>query len=194
MSEAKNASQLAGEILNCTRNLNYAEDRYVDKYSLDSEWERQPQLAADWNTAWAQAVFERDKAKEQLEIKKAEVGNDIRENPERYGFAKKPNEDTIKDLVQTNSEVVKANRKLVDAVYNMNLILSGKIGMDHRKSALERLVMLENSGYFSKPNVTQSEREKFKERTEGEDKQATKAHEDSLDGSLKQRRKKRSKE
>ena len=51
---------------------------FIDKNSLDEELVRQPQLYCYWAERETEALYERDKCKEKLDLVKAELDGDIR--------------------------------------------------------------------------------------------------------------------
>ena len=62
----------------------YKDDLAIDKDDLDAEWERQATLFANWSEISAYAVCLTGHAKEQVDIQRAELDEDIRNNPEDH--------------------------------------------------------------------------------------------------------------
>ena len=66
--------------------MGYKEDVEIDKSSLDYEWLRQASLFMYWGEQEVEAQFLRDKTKEKLDLKRAELDSQIRKEPKSFGF------------------------------------------------------------------------------------------------------------
>ena len=144
--------------------MSYKEDLKIDKHRLDFEWERQAQLYMKWAEAYAQAVLDRDRAKELLDVVRAELDSKIRKSPADFGFDKKPTESAITNTVVQQEEYRKAYDKLIQAQSNMNILAGAKEAMSHKKKALEGITQLMVSGFYAEPNIPA----KAKDRVVGE--------------------------
>lgn len=142
----------------------------LDKYRLDENALEQPTLSAECSENWAKAMFERDKAKENLEIVTAKTGKRIRENPEKYGIDK-ITEKSIQEAMVIDKEYREASDKLIQAQYNVNVLSSAKEVIDHRGRALRVLADLYTANYFSA-----SAGEKFKQSAVERTKENEKEH------------------
>jgi len=141
--------------------MRYKDDLRIDKYSLDTEWEKQPMVYMKWAENYAEAVFERDKAKRALELVKAKIDSDIRQNPEKYGFDKKPTEAAIVSEIVQSAEYQDVYDEFIQANKRMNILAGAKEAMSQRKKALESLTDLMIAGYYSQPYVKLEAREKI---------------------------------
>jgi len=152
--------------------INYEMDKNIDLNELHAEWLRQPGLCGNYNKLLAQAERERDKAKEQIPICKANVDEararlelDIRKSPVVFGLGDmKVTESWIsstvivffkknEDCVKTAEELVTAQNNLIEANYKVGVYGSGVKAMVDRKAALEKLVDLWSRNYFSVPTA-----------------------------------------
>lgn len=135
--------------------LSFEEALKIDKYSLDNEWLKLPMLYYEWSTIYSQAVLERDKEKQRLELVKTEIESRIRKEPSRYGI-KKGTEGEINSCVISSEEYQKALERYQNSVYNLNIISGALEALGAKKSALENVTKLFLSGYYIK-NVVPNE-------------------------------------
>lgn len=137
--------------------MDYNKDLEIDKDSLDEEWIKQPHIYMQYAKAAAETAMERDIAKEALDVTRAEVDMDIRQNPEKYnapedkhGVAKVTEAFVSSCIILSNEHkscLKEYNKKKLEA----DLIAAGLRAMEHRKKALEGLVQLYIGEYFSTP-------------------------------------------
>lgn len=128
----------------------FKDDIKISIYQLDKAAIEQPELYEEWSRQWAEAVFERDKLKENLTIKKAEIDALIRQIPSKFGWAqdKAPTEAWIGQQIILNNEIVHLNQLLIEAQYNVNIMASAKESIEHRGKAIGTLTELYKGNYF----------------------------------------------
>ena len=136
---------------------NYSEDLKIDFAQLDLNWRDQAANYMHWSNKWVAAVSERDRAKENLDVIRAEVDREIRE---AYS-GKKSTEAAISALVSTNTRYRKASDQLIDLNEKVNIFVSTKAAFEHRKKALEGLTQLWVNGYWSEPKISGVAKEKL---------------------------------
>jgi hypothetical protein len=129
--------------------LNYENDLHIDKDSLEECLVEQPRLYGKWSNAWAQAIKERDQAKEDLNIKRAELDMKIRKSWDIHGFDKKPTDMAITTWICAHEEYRRKNFHLIQATYNVNILEAAKWAFQHRKDALDNLVKLYLNNYYA---------------------------------------------
>lgn len=130
----------------------YENEMRIDPDALDVEWLGHSSLTEKYGRLLADARFEVDVAKEDLDVVKAEVDGDIRENPLKYtGEDKKPTEAAISNLTTMHKRVRDAERRLAEAKRNAGYLQAAVNACDARKKALENLVHLLNQNYFAGP-------------------------------------------
>lgn len=129
--------------------LDYEKDLYIDKDSLEECLVEQPELYAKWSKAWADAVKERDHAKENLSIVKADLDMKIRKSWDILGFDKKPTDMAITTWICAQNEYRKANFLLIQSTHAVNVLEAAKWAFQHRKDSLDNLVRLFLSNYYS---------------------------------------------
>jgi hypothetical protein len=132
-----------------TNNFNFEKDLEVNENALDEEWIKQPYLYMSYAEAAAHAIQKAKEIKEKVNIIKAEADNRIRKDYEEKAL--KITETRINTYIPLDEEVQKINSELRKAELEVDLLNAGCKAMDHKKKALERLVDLNLSGYFSAP-------------------------------------------
>lgn len=136
----------------------FENDLKIDKYALDEEWEKQAALFMSYCEAYAEAVYDRDRIKEQLEIERAKVGQEIQDDPESFGLAK-VTIDALNKTINKDQRIIDKQQELHEANKNVNLLSGGKEAMNHKKKAIEMLVELLIQGYFAEPKVKKEAKE-----------------------------------
>jgi len=124
----------------------------VDLNELDREWVRQPDLYFKYATKLADAKREHEQSRANLELTKAELDLDIRGNPEKFDVGK-ITEATVSATILSQKKYRKAHKKMLNAKHHVDILDATVRTLDHRKSALERLVSLHGQNYFSPPKT-----------------------------------------
>ena len=114
-------------------------DLSIDLNALDTEWLEQPERFYDVATQAAEAKREVERTKLALDIAEAELDNDIRANPVKYGIAK-ITEGAISSAIKLAKPYQDAVNTHADAQLHNNHMQSGVQAFDQRKKALENLV------------------------------------------------------
>ena len=128
--------------------MGYKEDLEIDKYSLDTEWQNQSLKFANWAEKHVEALFEKDKCKEQLEIVRAQTDHKI-----RTSVTEKITETAISNKVTLDPEYMKANSAYLEAIKTAGILGVGREAFDHRKKALEKMTDLFLSNYWADKGV-----------------------------------------
>jgi hypothetical protein len=129
----------------------------IDLNELDINLVMQPKLMYKYSLRLAKARVEYDKVKNALEVVEAEIDLDIRESPDKYTTSKKITETHIKNLINTNEKRIEAFKKVLKAKSNMDILYASVTALEHKKSALEKLVVLYGQSYFAKVSTTTPE-------------------------------------
>ena len=137
--------------------LDYEKDLHIDKDSLEECLVEQPELYAKWSNIWAEATRERDQAKENLNIKKADLDMKVRKSWDILGFDKKPTDMAITTWICAHGEYREANSELIQATYAVNVLDAAKWSFQHRKDALDNLVKLYLNNYYADSKAVGSE-------------------------------------
>lgn len=130
----------------------FKEDVKINPNRLEEEWIEQPSLYVYYAEAHADALHQRDLAKSRMDYTYSMMYSDVKKNWEKH-FDKQPTEAALKEFILKNTKYKKAERVLIDAAKNANILAGAKTAMDHRKRALENLVSLKISGFHSEPSA-----------------------------------------
>ncbi len=129
-----------------------AADLQIDEDKLDQEWLRQPELFFAYSIRLANAKRQMEEERRELDVTKAEIENDVRNNPEDYGLTK-ATEASVLATVTTQKGLKDANKKLIEAKHHVDILQATVNALDHRRRALENLVDLHGQGYFAEPRA-----------------------------------------
>lgn len=123
----------------------------LNKDYLDDNSIEQPELYNETANAWAQAVLERDRAKERMTVSKAECEDEVRKNPAAFGWTdvKPPTVGWFENKALLHPKYRAAVEEHLLAAYNVNILAGGKETLDHRGKQLEVLSKLYTGSYFS---------------------------------------------
>jgi len=135
----------------------------IDEYNLEREWAKQPKLYFRWAREAARSRSLMDEAKAQLEIARAEVDSGVRADPEGNGIEGKVTEKMVEAVVVQSVVYIKAVRHLGKAKYRYEIVSALVSALEQRKSALEYLVKLRLSEYYSEPRAPRESREAVEE-------------------------------
>jgi len=134
----------------------YNKDLEIDFNRLDENWRDQSSNYMDWSQKWVNAVTKRDRAKEGLDVVKAELDRELRNRD----YDKKPTETALNAMIITHENYRAAFELLTEANEEVNLLASAKSAFEHRKKALEGLTQLFVNGYWSEPRISGEFKEK----------------------------------
>jgi len=137
----------------------YKKDLKIKKYDLLNELIRQPQKYMDWAERSVKAGIERDEARNKLDITKAEVEADIRNEPTEFGLDENPKEGGIKAAIIRNKKVKRAQKDYFIALERANILSKAEVAFQQRKSMLTSLVQLDTRLHFAEPYVPKEIRE-----------------------------------
>jgi len=139
------------------KELDYEEDVKIDPNSLEKCLIDQADLYGKWTTAWAIAVKERDRAKEELEVVRSELSRKARSDWEIFGFPKSPTDSMVNNWVPAQKDYREINFYLIEATFKANVLAGAKQAFEHRVRALSDLVKLYLSGYYADERIVGKE-------------------------------------
>lgn len=125
----------------------------IDPLRLDTEWRDQPSQFLFWSEKLAEARLIVDVCKSSLEVAKAELDKDIRNNPEEFDLPKLT-ETVIANTIILQPKYARHLKLFNEARYDQGMIQAAVDGLDQRKRALENLVTLHGMNYFAEPKAT----------------------------------------
>lgn len=128
---------------------NYKKDMEIDSQALEVDWLRHSAMYMKYAEMCALAEKNKNQAKDQFEVTKAECDRDIRALKTEAG--ERVTETIISVAVVLHPEYQKSSTAYNLAVYEYNILSFVMKALEHRKKALENLVQLYLSGYFSGP-------------------------------------------
>jgi hypothetical protein len=127
------------------------DDMLLDVRDLDRAALDQTIIFKKWAEKWAEAVYERDKIKDRIKAKRAELAKAIRANPEKYGGqdGKKISEAWLNSMIDFHDDILELEQELTDAQYNMSMMQIAKEDCEQRSRSLNQLIELYKGQYFS---------------------------------------------
>jgi lipopolysaccharide export system protein LptC len=140
------------------KKLDYQNDVTIDKYSLDEELVRQPALFMLYAKKAVKAIVTRDRARENLDVVRAMLDAEIRNNWETV-FEKKPTETAITNWVIQQEKHKEASEQLIEARKQAGILEAAKEALNHKKSSLGKLVELFLAGYYSDVKLPDEKKE-----------------------------------
>lgn len=129
--------------------MDYKKDLTIDKNNLDGEWEQQPLLFAKWAELAVEAAFDRDRAKQNLDVVRATLDQKVRMTAAATN--EKITEAAITNKIILSSEYQEAEQQVIEAIKNLGILNVARESFDHRKKALEKETDLYLAEYYSKP-------------------------------------------
>ena len=126
----------------CLENRDYHEDIKINTSRLSDEWVEQGSRYLYYAEALAEAIDTRDRAKQNLEVKSAELDQGHRKHWDELFPDSKMTEAALKSMILQDKLYKKALDLLNKANHNVNLLSSARSAFEHRKKALENLVLL----------------------------------------------------
>lgn len=122
----------------------------IDINALDVEWIRHPAVFMEISEELADARKKLDKLKWKYDVMAADEENDIRSNPEDHGITK-ITEGLVKSAIASSSKLQAFQGKILDQQHEVGLLSSCVTALEHKKRALEKLVILHGQQYFAGP-------------------------------------------
>lgn len=138
--------------------LKYKSQLKIDRYNLEEELIRQPQLFSDWAIAAAKATDEKEAEKNKLEIIKSEVEDEIRKKPKKFGILD-VKEGAIKGAIIRDKRVQKQTEKYLEACSIERILGKAETAFKHRKKMLISLVQLNVQLHFAEPMIPKATQE-----------------------------------
>ena len=138
---------------------NFLKDLDIDKYNLDEELVKHPQLYTEWALEAAEASGDKDQAKKDLELVKSETESKIRSNPKKYGIVGKITEGAVKAAITLHPKMKKYDKIYLKALHNERVLSKIEKAFSHRKSSLEGLVQLDLRLHYVEPKIPKQHKE-----------------------------------
>lgn len=130
----------------------------IDRYRLDDEWVAQPELYREHAMAAVEARRIWEQAKARLEVVKAEFYIEIKRDPDAYELPK-ITEAVIAAAVVLQEPVRAAVKAVIKAKESLGYLEAALTSLEHRKMALQKLVELHSTSYYSEPRASGESKE-----------------------------------
>jgi len=127
----------------------FKENITIDKYSLDLEFEKHPMLYHEFAMDMTTAEDEKDRARDQLELLRAELDVAIRNNPKAFQLEKITEAAISSTIIQT-AKFKEAQDYYNSCVSSVRILKIAVESINQKKVALENLVRLYLGEYYSK--------------------------------------------
>jgi len=131
--------------------MDYPSDLAIQKHALDAELLDQAQRMFKYSSAHAQAMLNRDKAKQSLDITRANLDASIRS--ELTAAQVKFTEAVVDGRIRISPTYIQAQDIYQKAEHEVQLLLGAVMAMNARRSMLENLVKLFLGQYWSEPRL-----------------------------------------
>lgn len=138
------------------------DDLQIDLLNLEDEWANQARLYRRYAAELADAIRDLEESKNDLELAKAQIGMDVRTNPEKYGLTK-TTETSITAAILMCSDYQTVQEALIEARHAVEILKGMEEACRQRKTALENAVKLFLSEYYSDPKAPEGKREEVAE-------------------------------
>ena len=143
--------------------MSYEKDIRIDESALDVEWLQQPHIMLKYARISADASYEMDLAKQNLELIKAELDKEIREDPEKFDIAK-VTETVVVNTITRHPAYKAALLQYQDLKLEYDYARNAVSALHAKKEALENLVRLYGMQYFAGPNMPRDLSSEVKQR------------------------------
>lgn len=127
-------------------------DKKIDPLQLDIEAVRLPEIFFKWAEKAVEAKSEVDRLKLKADTILAEMENDIREKPGRYGL-EKATDASVKAKAATQEKYQQANERYFRARDDSALLDKAVQAIEIKKRMIEVLVTLFGQQYFAGPSM-----------------------------------------
>lgn len=128
----------------------------IDRLRLDDEWVKHPKEYHVWADHAASCQFNYDRAKSELELTKAEIDRDVRQDPSNYGLAK-ISEVAITNTIILQSEYQAATKTVNSTRHELECARAAVSALEQRKRQLTVLVELFIRDYYSEATIRKTD-------------------------------------
>ena len=144
----------------------FLSDVRINKNQLEMDWLRQPSLYQKYSEVEAEAMLNRDLAKEDLDKTRADLESKIRKDPKNYDI-ERSTDSVIQSVITKQEEYQKMAEAYIRAKYELSVVTAMVRAIEHKKDALQNLVKLWCAGYYATPKVSHEEGGDVEEKVEG---------------------------
>jgi len=123
----------------------------IDINRLDEEWINQPKIFFKYAAELADAKRRLEEVRAETDVLRAAGDRALRDNPTSFGLPEKITETLISNTVLQQPKYQDALKTCRIKKHRVDILQAAVSALDHRKSALERLVSLHGQNYFAVP-------------------------------------------
>lgn len=131
-----------------------------DKDNLDLEWEKQGQVSYDHSKALADAIEDRDTAKNHAEYLFAKTIGDAEDYPGNYGLTR-ITDSTLKYAARREPEYIEALKDLAKKEKLVNKLQGAVYALIQKRDSLEWLTKLYLTNYYAETELTDRVKERY---------------------------------
>jgi hypothetical protein len=130
--------------------FNYKKDLKIDRYNLDLEWAKNPELFAKWSEKLVDVENHRDRLKDRLDLKMANLDTLIRTDPTTYGLPTDPKERSVHATIIKHPEYRELQEQYLTAKYQAKILRVAVRSFQNREKAIDRETKLYLAQYYMK--------------------------------------------
>ena len=109
--------------------MDFEKDVNIDEQALDVECLEQPRITLQYAKWVADMERKKDRAKERVDVVKAELDKDIRNNPDKYGLAK-VTEGAVQNTIILQPEYREAQEAYIKAKHESDIAKAAMLSFD----------------------------------------------------------------
>ena len=149
--------------------INYEEDLRIDHNALDIMCLTQPMRFMSYAKLAADAAAELDRAKERLDVVRAETDATVRKAAADAG--EKVTEAVVSGRIIQNAVYMKANDDFLTKKHTLDILNAAVKAFQQRKDMIENLIRLAAQSYFATPAIPRDLDAEVKKRLQGRQKE-----------------------
>lgn len=131
--------------------MDYKKDLKINSNLMEKELEKQPLLYMEYAEQHADAILEKEKAKQRIDLLYIEIDLEYRTDREVHWGAKRPTEKEIEGKVLSDPRYVEAQRNYSQMCHNVNVLAGAKEAISQKKAILGNIVAMKIAGLYSTP-------------------------------------------
>lgn len=135
--------------------FDFVADLRIDPDHLEKECISQTELYLKYAGPAAEAQLAMDRAKRRLEVVKAGVDFELRQDPAAFGITGKVTEAAISNALTLHPTVEKAEAEFIEKKYQHQVLRDATSAVFMRKDMLQELIRLFAMGYYSDVKAVQ---------------------------------------
>jgi len=133
---------------------NYEEELKINSGKIEEALVDHANLFMKYAELHANAIKEKDRLKQRLELIYSELDAELRSNYQSY-FARKPTENQIKNWISVHPKYTKAQGLYAESCHDVNITAGAKEAFSQRRYILGHIVSMKLTGIFADPKPTE---------------------------------------